>query len=170
MALFSSSALEQGHRWPSVLSLRQLQAGREGEGKVLQSNFPMATLQQLPQRTNPSFAGSTGMPGLLQGKSFTPAILKEQTRAVGGNRGEAAFCSVVWALFLSPGMCFKNKNQFRVRQDASPPTSPSHSPSITQTRSSSTRQNEGINYISVSEEEAEPIMQMFLQLGVLLMI
>lgn len=68
------------------------------------------------------------MPGLLHGKLFTPAILKEQTRAVGGNRGEAAFCSVVWALFLSPGMCFTNKNQFRARQDASlpppPPTPP----------------------------------------------
>jgi len=46
MALFFSYALEQGHQWLLVLSLRQLLAGMEKE-RVLQSNPLMAAMQQI---------------------------------------------------------------------------------------------------------------------------
>lgn len=74
---------------------------------------------------------------------------------MGGSRGEAAFCSVVCALFLSPDMCFMNKNQFRARQDASlpppPPTPPAqHKPEALQ----QARTRESITSLSLRRSRA----------------
>lgn len=134
-ALFSSYAVEQGHQWQLVLSLRQLLAGREKE-RVLQSNPPTAARQQL--LTKPSFPWSTQTPGLLSVKLFIPAILREKTRAARCQRGEAACCSVVCALFVILGMCCMIRwTLICLKQGKMPPSYLPHPrfPSITETRS-----------------------------------